>query len=413
MTSTDSTTSPFDQMLAKAKAKGAGDSASDGAHAKPRRFVPIFLDDITVDDEPAYIVEGIIPAGPSLGLIAGLPKSLKSFFLKDVFMHIAAGKKYAGRAVQQGVTVYVTSEGVPGIKRRAVAMRRHYEVEGKSIPFLLVPAMPNLGTGDGDCRELIAGIRSALAEAKLPPDTAVKAIAVDTLRRATPGKSENDTKDMSSFIATCEAIEIEFQCFVGVVHHSPRSDNTRGAGTTAIEGASDVIMSAVRADGPASATITVERMKDGEEGMSWTIEVRSMEVGKDRNKKPKFGGYVVLVDEPAVKGAATKSKGAQWPKSLRLLYRIMTGLLLDAGVERRPFPDGPIVRMVKKEVVRAEFYKQYAADAEDEKQRQVARRQAFNRAIKDAQAVELIVIREIETAQYMWFGRNEGSRGER
>ena len=60
----------------------------------------------------------------------------------------------------------------------------------------------------------------------------------------------------------------------------------------------DVILSVVRGDTTvARATITIERMKDGEEGMSWTIEVRSMEVGRDRNKNPKFGGYVVLVDE--------------------------------------------------------------------------------------------------------------------
>src|SRR4029077_1392468 len=115
----------------------------------------------------------------------------------------------------------------PGVKRRLVAMRHHHQVEGAKVPFILVPAMPNLGTGDGDCKELIAEIRAALAKAGLPADTPVRSTAVDTLRRATPGKSENDSKDMSTFIANCEAIATEFKCFVGVVHHSPRSDEKR------------------------------------------------------------------------------------------------------------------------------------------------------------------------------------------
>jgi AAA domain len=113
--------------------------------SKPRRsFAPILLDDITVDEEPSYIVEGIIPAGPSFGEIPAPPKSLKSFFLADLLMHIAIDIPYAGRKVQHGAVIYITSEGVQGVKRRLVAMRRYHGVEGKRIPFALVPVMPNL-----------------------------------------------------------------------------------------------------------------------------------------------------------------------------------------------------------------------------------------------------------------------------
>jgi hypothetical protein len=41
-------------------------------------------------------------------------------------MHVAMGKSYGGRTVQQGAVVYVTSEGVKGVKRRLIAMRRHH-----------------------------------------------------------------------------------------------------------------------------------------------------------------------------------------------------------------------------------------------------------------------------------------------
>jgi hypothetical protein len=349
-----------------------------------KSFRPIFLDDITVDDDPTDVVEGIIPAGPSFGLIAGLPKSLKSFFLKDVFLHIAAGKEYAGRKVQQGVTVYVTSEGVPGVKRRCVAMRRHHRIEGKKVPFILVPAMPNLGTGEGDRKQLIDEIKAAVAEAGLPADTPIRAIGIDTLRRATPGKSEMDPKDMSVFIANCEAIATEFKCFVGVVHHSPRSDSTRGSGTNAIDGAADVILSVVRSDETPRSTITVERMKDGEEGLSWTIEVRSMEVGLDREKNPKFGGYAVIVDEPAPAKAERRAKERTRKEatSTVVLRAALTEALDACGKTIRVRLDGPAVKAVDITDVRAEFDRRYVTDETDPRKKADIKRQAFKRGLE-------------------------------
>src|SRR5262249_5354500 len=162
-------------------------------------------------------------------------------------------------------------------------------------PFALIPVMPNLGAGGQDLDQLIAEINKAISGLALP----VRAVVADTLRRATPGKSENDPKDMSVFIANCEAIATGFTCFVGSVHHSPRSDETRSSGTNAIDAAADVILQVNRPDPYAPrATVTVGRLKDGEEGDSWSFEVRSMQVGIDRDGAPKYGGYVVLTEPP-------------------------------------------------------------------------------------------------------------------
>jgi hypothetical protein len=87
-------------------------------------FAPILLDNIELDDDPVYLVDGILPAGPSFGETPAPPKALKSFFLMDMLMHVAMGKPYGGRTVQQGAVVYVTSEGVKGVKRRLI---RHAE----------------------------------------------------------------------------------------------------------------------------------------------------------------------------------------------------------------------------------------------------------------------------------------------
>jgi hypothetical protein len=48
----------------------------------------------------------------------------------DLCIHIAAGKAYGGRKVLPGATIYITSEGVRGVKRRLKAMRQHHEIDG-------------------------------------------------------------------------------------------------------------------------------------------------------------------------------------------------------------------------------------------------------------------------------------------
>jgi AAA domain len=279
----------------------------------------------------AYIVEGIIPAGPSFGLIPGPPKSLKSFLLADLLMHIAIGKPYAGRQVQEGAGIYVTSEGLAGVNRRLVAMRRYHEVEGKKVPFALIPVMPNLGTGIEDRDRLKADIDKAVAIAGIKAP--VRAIVIDTLRRATPGKSENDPKDMSIFLANVDALAQAFTCFVGVAHHSPRSDESRGSGTNAIDGACDVILPVTRADvgGTPRATVTIGRMKDGDEGASWTFEVRSVEVGVDRSGNPKFGGYVVIVDQTNESAERREQKGKKPPKGAPIALRALIKAVDELG----------------------------------------------------------------------------------
>jgi hypothetical protein len=347
------------------KAKPNGHASKEPA----RSFAPVFLDDINVDDEPAYIVDGIIPAGPSFGEIPAPPKSLKSFFLADLLMHISIDKPYAGRAVQPGAVIYITSEGVQGVKRRLVAMRRHHGVEGKRIPFALVPVMPNLGSGTEDLEALKAEITKAIKPLNLP----VRAIVIDTLRRATPGKSENDPKDVSVFLANADALAQAFTCFVGVAHHSPRSDDSRGSGTNAIEGACDVILPVTRCDDGDTprATVTIGRMKDGEEGLTWTFEVRSVQVGTDRNGKPKFGGYVVLIDKPAAakEDQHTKQKARKEPRSVLLLRAAFTEALDSHGKTIRVRHDGPAVKAVDVIHVKAEYALRYITTETDPKKR--------------------------------------------
>ena len=118
--------------------------------AAPTRFRLEMLDEITIADDPVELIQGLLPMGPALGVVFGPPKSLKTFLLTHVSLCIADWRPYAGRAVQGGAVVYVTSEGIRGVKCRLIAMRRAMGIEGRNVPFALISTMPNLGAGKGD-----------------------------------------------------------------------------------------------------------------------------------------------------------------------------------------------------------------------------------------------------------------------
>jgi hypothetical protein len=101
-----------------------------------------------------------------------------------------------------------------------------------------------------------------------------------------------------------------------------------------------------------------------------------------------------------------KPADANWSKSLRLLRQVLMTMLADAGIDTAPFADGPVVRAVDIKLVRNEFYRQYPADG-DEQQKATTRRQAFYRAVKDAQARRLVTTREVGGVQLIWLTKPE------
>lgn len=76
-------------------------------------------------------------------------------------------------------------------------------------------------------------------------------------------------------------------------------------------------------------------------------------------------------------------------------------LVASCGIEPRPFADGPIVRAVDLELVRAEFYKSHPATG-DEKAKSNTRRQAFTRAIREAGNRGLVATRDIGAITFIW-----------
>jgi hypothetical protein len=229
--------------------------------------------------------------------------------------------------VQAGATVYVTSEGISGVKRRLVAIRRHFDADDIDIPLALVSVMPNLGTGTDD-RELL---KKEIQEAIKPLGIPVRMIVIDTLRRAIPGKSENDQKDMSIFVENCEDLARAFKCHVNAVHHSPRSDDNRSSGSNSIDGAADVMLSLVRSENGVS-TAEVVRFKDGKEGATIEFDLHSIEVGTDRRGVPLTSCFVNILREPSgVDIGSERPAGPKLSAAQQRLFDVISRAIDESG----------------------------------------------------------------------------------
>lgn len=318
------------------------------------RFKIEMLDDIVVADDPIDLVQGILPMGPALGVVFGPPKSLKSFLLNNIGMHIADNRAFCGRAVQGGGVIIVTSEGIRGVRRRMVAERRALGIEGRGIPFALVAAMPNLGAGPDDRVALQKEIAAAIIGLGVP----LRLIVIDTMRRAMPGKSENEQRDVSVVVDNCEALSTAFGCLVILAHHSPRSDDERTCGSNALDAAADVMIGVRRKEGTTQATATVFRSKDGEEGDTWTFELAPQEIAVDRNGAPIKSCFVVVTIEPARK-LTSKPANAPLPAAQQRFYEIILNASIEAGV---PGLAGEAAPRTMRAITR-ETLKQYAKAA--------------------------------------------------
>jgi AAA domain len=199
--------------------------------------------------------------------------------------------------------------------------------------------------------------------------------------------------------------------FVLGIDHFGKVAETGTRGSSAKEAAADVVL-ALLGDKAITGAVTNTRMalrksRAGATGQEFSFSVRVVDLGVDDNGRP--SSSLVIDWLTAGETGAAKSDGTGWSKSLRLLQRALMTVLVEHGKDQQPFHDGPIVRAVDIEIVRAEFYKSYAAEG-DAKQKQNAKRQAFHRAIRDAQERSLIGVREVGEAMITWLVRSEAAR---
>lgn len=214
---------------------------------------------------PEWLIDGLIPEN-GLVIPYGPPGAGKTFLVLSQSLHIAAGMPWMGKAVRQGVVVYVVGEGLGGFSLRLKAMRQHYGMPD-SLPFYMVPRAVNFRQ-DAEVAELVR-----LVKAAVPEGTRISLVVIDTLARAMPGVDENSAQEVGLIIAKCDEVREELSCTVEPIHHTGKDVERGLRGSNAILGAVDATF-LIQAAGKGQVRLINEKQKDGEphKPMIFTME---------------------------------------------------------------------------------------------------------------------------------------------
>jgi hypothetical protein len=272
--------------------------------------------------DPEWLISGLV-IEQALGFIYGPPGCLKTFIALSMGLSFAVGMPdWWGRRIQrQGDVVYISSEGQSDLKFRVQAWEQKNKVLADESPFYLIRQTINFMNAE-DVGKLLATVQviATLANAD------ISAVFVDTVSRVLPGADENLQKDMTLFVAACDAVRQRFKATVIGVHHTSRNGNIRGS--TVFPGAGDFLIEVNREEGAMHGSIRAAKIKAAEDGWEQFFKVEQIEVGD-------IGGHKSLV----VDATEEAPKAAAWPDK-ETCRRILSAAN-EAWIKKQPWSPYP------------------------------------------------------------------------
>ena len=391
----------LDEMRAKAERD----------NAEPPLALPVlhWHGEVDLRDSDPQLVQDLLPEVGS-GLISGQWGTYKTFVVFDLAHAIMSGEPFLGHeVVRRGGVLLVAPEGQNEVPKRLEGVIRDKGKLAHPAPFAWVTTCPPLVGADAVAvlSELAARAAARLqAQFGLP----LVAIFIDTVVAAagyTREGADNDTALGQVIMRNMAQVARNVGCFVFGVDHFGKDVNVGTRGTSAKEGAADVVLAMLgekAITGEATNTrLAIRKRRGGSNGEEFPFMPRPVELELGPNGKQ----ITTLVLDWG--GVAMPPKRAQdsWGKGkgVSLLRRIVMSMLVDQGVDLKPWADGATVRALKVEQVKAEFFKSYYTDGETTGIKQKAKRVAFQRAVELAVERGILAVREGDGEGHLWLAR--------
>lgn len=219
-----------------------------------------------------WIVKDFLPLA-TLGVIFGESGSGKSFLTYDMCAAIVRGLEWNGKKVNKGRVLYVVAEGQAGFINRGKAYVHQQGIQHSDLDDMdyITDRVPNLMSA--------AVIDELVADIKQQP--AYDLIVMDTFAQVTAGANENSGQDMGLALEQCRRIGLACGAMVLLVHHSGK-DATKGArGWSGLRAAADLELEVVKGD--AFRSVTVTKLKDGQDGGSLSFNLHTVVLGSDED----------------------------------------------------------------------------------------------------------------------------------
>ena len=229
----------------------------------------------------------------ALVMVHGPSGGGKTFVVLDWCLRMASNiEDWAGHKVRPGNVVYLAGEGHHGLRGRVAAWKHHHKA-GKLAMWL---------SKDGCDLNTPAGYMKVVEQVRMLKDRP-SVIVVDTLHRFLSG-DENSAQDAKTMLDSCNALMMEFDCSVILVHHTGVSEEAqhRARGSSAWRGALDIEISIVPGKENVPMQIVQRKSKDAE--MAETIHVELQQVTipgwTDEDNQPVTSAVIVQAQAPVL-----------------------------------------------------------------------------------------------------------------
>jgi hypothetical protein len=349
--------------------------------------LPVELfDDIKPALTHRHLIKGLYLAGTK-AVVFGQEGSAKTFVVLDQFFHIAAGRPWFGRKVEQGGVLYIAAEGSVGIRLRIEAWKREHGIPD-GIPFAMIPASVDLLDPAAALAKLEQVIAFLTAFWGAPPVV----IGIDTLSQTMGGGDEN-TSDMATYIANCGRLAAPIGCAIVIIHHQPLDAQTkRPRGHSSLAGAVDTMLHIEGRDG--TRRLSIIKQKDLERGDDILFRLKQVEIGTDEEGKPVTSCVIEQADDMVVPDA-----GPRMSPTRRIVLDALDRATIREGFPPPPsIPDGVVGNLTGKVVSLSAWHVESLNSlATPDKNADSAARQ-FRRARDELQASKIIGVYD----DYVW-----------
>lgn len=282
--------------------------------AKPEkpRINLLDIDDIENLAPPSWLIANTLTEN-GLSVLWGRSGAMKSFVALDMALCVATGIPWHGKAVKQGLVIYVAAEGSHGLGRRAVGWRRTRGKDLAKPAFKLIPHTVALTSDDLD-----AMVTAILRLASKPV-----LIVIDTLARTFGTGDENKQADMNAYVSAADRLRDATGANVMVIHHSGVHEDKRERGSNVLRGAADTMIKVARKEDKLDIINQAPegKQKDAEEFA--TVKLRTQKVHFEQAEVEQSTLILNLRDEAdeglEVPDGADESAGQRLGKNEQLI----------------------------------------------------------------------------------------------